>query len=215
MKELKRTRRLIIVSIIFVFIIIIGLISLRKPDFEYQLSTNEMLEEIYNIENEMLPDEAMEIMAYGDSSYQFIDLRNPYDFNKGFLGNAINIPVSDILEKESFEFFNQLEEDSVILVLYAENQLQANGAWMILKQLGFSNIKILLGGYSYISNENIDFYNLPDVPEYFVEEPFMDFATLIEEASNPDKSEAFTTDNDTQKITPLKRKKKSASEGGC
>lgn len=214
MKELKRTRRLITATIIFLIIIIIGLLTFRKPDFEYQLSTQEMLEELYNIDNEMIPDEAMEILAYGDSSYIFIDLRNPYEYDKGFLGDALNIPVSDILEKESIEFFKQMESDSVTVVFYSNTQREANGSWMLLKQLGLQNIKVLMGGYCYITNEDIDYYNLPEIPEYFVEEPFMDFVSFMEEASNSSIQDQ-TSKTEVKTVVPVKRKKKIISEGGC
>lgn len=212
MKELKRTRRLLVVSIIFVFVIIIGLLSFRKPAFEYKLSNEEMLEELYNIDNEMLPDEAMEILAYEDSSYVFVDLRNPKDYDLGYLGNAINIPVSDILDEEHVEYYRQLEKDSLIIVLYGQDQLQANGPWMILKQLGFTNMKVLLGGYEYMADEDIDYYDQPEIPEYFVEEPFLDFATFMEEASSSSFNE---TKEEPLQVQPVKRKKKTITEGGC
>lgn len=212
MKELNRTRRLIIATTLFVLVLAIGMLTLRKPDFEYQITTEEMLEELYNIENEMLPDEAMEIIAYADSSYIFVDLRNSYEYDKGSLENAINIPVSDILDEESMEFFEQMAVDSIILVLFGYNQREANGPWMMLKQLGFNNMKVLLGGYGYLADEDIDYYDLPEIPPYFVEEASMDFATFIEEAGN----QPLETSN-TEKISikPVQRKKKIVAEGGC
>ncbi len=214
MKELNRTRRLIIATILFVILIVVGLITFRKPAFDYKISTQEMVEELYNIDNEMLPDEAMEVLAYGDSGYVFIDIRNHYEYDKGYLGNAINIPVSDILSPESIELFNLLEQDSIIVVLYSNTQRETNGSWMLLKQLGINNIKVLLGGYEYMADEDIDYYDMPEIPEYFVEEPFLDFAGFIEEAT----SRSTAGDQSSvasQKIQPVKRKKKVISEGGC
>ena len=212
MKELKRTRRLTIASILFVIVIIFGMITLSKPDFEYQISPELMLEEVYNLDNEMLPDEAMEILAYEDSSFVFVDLRSAHEYNIGFLGNAIHIPVSDILDESSIEFYKRMAKDSVTIILYANDQRAANGPWMLLKQLGFNNMKVLLGGYNYIADEDIDYYDMPEIPEYFVEEPILDFAAFMEEAGSIQVSEA---EEQKKTVLPVKRKKKVISEGGC
>jgi rhodanese-related sulfurtransferase len=213
MKELTRTRRLIISSIIFVFIIVIGLITFNKPDFEFKISLQETLDELYNIDNEMIPEDVMDIIAIGDSSFVMIDLRNQYDFEKGHLGEAINIPVTDILNEESIAFFEELKKDSIMIVLYANDQIEANASWMMLKQLGYDNVKILLGGYNYFTAE-VDFFDEPEIPEYFIEEPYMNFAEYIENMSG-NTNEVLQPKIEEQQIIPVKRKKKVVSEGGC
>lgn len=213
MKELKRTRRLTIAAILFVLVIIIGFITLNKPDFTYKLSTQLLVEELYNLDNEVLPDDIMDILAYGDSTMVLIDIRDPYAYQMGFLGEAINIPVSDIMRKESIAFFDEMQADSISVVIYANNQLEANGTWMMLKQLGYSNVKILLGGYSYLTNEDIDYYDMPEIPEYFVEEPAFIFSEVIANINSGQNIEAESTEPQT--IKPIKRKKKAVAEGGC
>lgn len=214
MKELKKTRRLTIASILFVLIIIIGFLTFRKPEYTYKLSTQEMVEQLYNIDTEMLPDEAMEIISYGDTASVLIDLRNPYEYQNGFLGEAINIPVSDILLEESIAFFDAMQADSIIVILYANTQLDANGSWMLLHQLGYSNVKILLGGYDYLTDENIDYYDMPEIPEYFVEEPVIIFSEVISNMSSQSYNQT-ETESKPQNIQPIKRKKKAVAEGGC
>ncbi len=214
MKELRKTRGLTIGSILFVIIIVIGFLTFRKPEYIYKLSTQEMVEQLYNIDTEMLPDEAMEIISYGDSLSVLVDLRNPYEYQKGFLGEAINIPVSDILQDESLAFFKTMQADSITVILYANTQLDANGSWMLLQQLGYTNIKILLGGYNYVTDENIDYYDMPDIPEYFVEEPTIIFSEVISNMSSQS-YEQTETENKPQTIQPIKRKKKAVAEGGC
>lgn len=213
MKELTKTRRLIVSSIVFVLIIVIGLITFNKPEFEFKTSLQQTLDELYNIDNEMIPEDAMDIIAYADSNYIMIDLRNQYEYDKGHLENAINIPVTDILSEESIEFLNELQRDSIITVLYANDQIEANGPWMVLKQLGYENVKILLGGYDYFVAE-VDFFDDSEIPEYFIEEPYMNFAEYIESISisNGEKTPA---QKDIKQIVPVKRKKKVVSEGGC
>ena len=131
MKELTKTRRLTISSIVFVLVLVFGFLTFRSPNLVYELSPDISIEDLYNIENEMIPDEMMDILAYGDSNSVLIDVRDPYEYDKGYLGEAINIPVSDILEEESIIFFQEMKEDSVIVILYAKDQLDANGPWLL------------------------------------------------------------------------------------
>lgn len=214
MKELTKTRRLTISTIVFVFVLVIGFLTFRTPNLVYELSPESTIEELYNIENEMIPDEMMDILAYGDSNSVLIDVRDPYEYNKGYLGEAINIPVSEILEEESISFFQEMKQDSVMVILYGNDQLEANGPWMLLRQLGFDNIKILLGGYDYMANEDIDYYDMPEIPLYLVEEPQINFAEFIENASLSS-GQMIEQVEEPKQIAPVKRKKKVVAEGGC
>ncbi len=214
MKELTKTRRLTISTIVFVFILVIGFLTFRTPNLVYELSPELTIEELFNIENEMIPDEMMDILAYGDSNSVLIDVRDPYEYDKGYLGEAINIPVSEILMEESISFFQEMKKDSIIVILYGQDQLDANGPWMLLRQLGFDNIKILLGGYNYLANEEIDYYDMPEIPLYLVEEPQLNFAEFIENASL-NAGQMDEQIEEPKQIAPVKRKKKVVAEGGC
>lgn len=215
MKELNRTRRLIIATILFVVIIMVGFLTFKSPDFEYAISPVVLIEELNKPNKTMTPDEAMKIIDNGYSSTVFVDLRNPFEFNKGFLGEAINIPVSDILLDESIEFFQQMENDSIVVILYSNNQREANGPWMLLKQIGFNNMKVLLGGYDYLVKNEFSEDNIPEMQEYSVEEPILDYAAFFESIdNNGDNSRERNTDKPII-IQPVKRKKKSVTAGGC
>lgn len=214
MKELTRTRRLTIITIIFVFILILGFLTFSKPEFIYKLTPEETLTELSNKENEITPGLVSEILSKEDPSFVFVDLRNPYEYGRGYIGEAINIPVSDILTKESISFFEDMQSNSVAVVLYGKDQLEANGPWMLLRQLGFDNIKILLGGYDYMTDEDIDYYDMPEIPLYFVEEPQINYAEFIENASL-NSGQIVEETEEPKQIAPVKRKKKVVAEGGC
>ena len=212
MRELNRTRRLIIASTIFIAIIIIGLLTFRKPDFEYSLTPEAMTEELISHQDEMTPAEAHRILDANDDSFVFIDLRSPYEFDRGSIPNAVNIPVSDILDKEAIDFFRQTEDDAVTLVFFSGDQRAANGPWMLLKQIGFDHIKVLMGGYDFVGINNEIQPDSKDLKGYDAEEPALDFAAFMKEAggNSPDENSQGPIP-----IQPVKRKKKSAAEGGC
>jgi rhodanese-related sulfurtransferase len=212
MKELTKTRRLSIASIIFVFILVIGFITFRSPDFVYKLSTQETLQTITNPENQITPNEILKMMAEDEAGIVLIDLRTTYDYNKGTLDGAINIPVSDIMEMEVITMFNDWQQQSKTVILFAEDQQAANAPWMILRQLGYSHMKVLTGGYSIARIHMIE--DTPDSSDlmYNTEKPVMDFAEFIQKMGG---GEVVKSNTDPVQIEPIQRKKKTATAGGC
>ncbi len=208
----QRTNRLSIAVFFFVLIIVIGFVTLSKPEFEYQITTEQTLEQVLSFEDEMSPEEAEEIIWDEIGGYVFIDLRNPHEYAKGHIENAINIPSVSILSDENTEFFEGLQKDSITAVLYDYGQTEANGPWMLLKQLGY-NVKILLGGYGYHSGETYDIFSESDIPQYLVEEPKLNFAEIMETLSAG--GNAIVNEVQAEVVIPSRKKKKSVVEGGC
>ncbi len=208
----QRTNRLSIAVFFFVLIIVIGFVTLSKPDFEYQITTAQMLEQVLSFDDEMSPEEAEEIIYDEVSGYIFVDLRNPYEYAKGHIENAINIPSVSLLNDENTAFFERLQKDSIIAVLYDYDQTEANGPWMLLKQLGY-DVKILLGGYGYHSGETYDMFSESELPQYLVEEPKVNFAELMETLSEG--GNTIVNEVQAEIVVPIRKKKKSVVEGGC
>lgn len=214
MKELTMTRRLTIITLIFVLMLVIGFLTFSKPEFVYLQTPQETLDELTNEENEISPELITSILEKNDPSYVMIDVRNPYDYIKGYLGEAINIPVSEILTKESISFFEDMQKEAIIVVLYGKDQLEANGPYMFLKQLGFDNVRILLGGYNYFDNLNMADKLVSEQFDYQIEKPIANFAKAFKITSTP--TEIVDDDNKpTRQIIPVKRKKKAVTSGGC
>ncbi|GAB4313480.1 MAG: hypothetical protein Kow00127_04550 [Bacteroidales bacterium] len=214
MKELTKTRRLVYAAAIFILIIVVGFLTFKKPEITYNLTAEEMLHELYNPEKEVLPDEILEYLAYGNDSIVLVDLRPPYIFANGTLDSAINIPVSDIPVEENLELFEYWKNNNLKVILFGDDQHQANAAWMWLTQTGFDNVRILLGGYDYFKIESDDPYAEQELPSYFAEEPAMDFATFIKENSS-NQNPGLLQQEQKKSVAPVRRKKKTVTEGGC
>lgn len=210
----KNPKRLTISLLIFLLIIIIGFITIQKPQYVYKAGPEEMVEAIFSMENEMTPEKAFGLVRDNDPNYVFVDIRNRYDFIKGHIENAINIPLTRLIEKSTLKTFDKYTHDSVCMVLYGNDQTEANGPWMILKQLGYSNVKVLLGGYNCYSKKPGDLEKIPGSPEYYVEKPRYDFAKIAAESA----SSVSSSDQVTQPampVMPVRRKKKRMISGGC
>ncbi len=213
MKEITRTKRLFIFSILFAIIIIIGLLTIKRPHLVYRLSPEEALTETMSLMDEYFPEDIPMLVEYADPAFQLIDIRNPYEYLKGHIETAINIPVYSILDNENLKFFKRMAADTVTIILYGKDQLEANSPWMLLNQLGYNNIKVLLGGYDYYANGPLDFYDMPEIPEYLVEEAKYDFADIISQAGLGQPS--ISSESSREVVIPVRRKKKNVVEGGC
>ena len=208
MKELLKTKRITIAVFAFVLIIIIGFLTLKKPRNKYVITPVEMVEELPLI-YQVTPDEAMEVMY--DSTTVFIDIRSIKDFEKGHIENAINIPVPDLLSKKNTDLFNKWLKDSTVVVLYGNDELQANSPWLLMYELGYTNTRTLMGGCVYI--DKLYDGSLSDNAVYSMEDPAYDFAGIVKKAS--EQSGTTGVEKKEKKKVVVRKKKKKEAEGGC
>lgn len=199
--------------VIFMLVIVIGLLTLNRPDLRYAITTEETLETLTDNEDIMYPEDLAGIIEMEVEGYAVIDLRNPYEFIKGHIAGAVNIPANSLLDKENLKMLDDLASDSIQVVIYGKDQLEANGPWFILKQMGYNNLKVLLGGYGYFTTGPLDIYDMPEVPDYLVEEPKYDYYGIMEALGSGEMM--ITDDEQPQVVIPVRRKKTNVVEGGC
>ena len=208
MKELLKTKRITIAVVVFVLIIIVGFLTSQRPAHEYKITPMDLVEEISLI-YQVTPDEAMELMF--DTAVVFIDIRSINEYEIGHLENAINIPVPELLSKENKKLFETWKNDSTVVVLYGNDELEANAPWMLMYELGYTNTRALMGGCVYIDKLYDD--ELAENETFFVEDPAYDFAGIVKKASEQSGSPAV--EKKEKKKVVVRKKKKKEAEGGC
>ncbi|MFP4470067.1 MAG: rhodanese-like domain-containing protein [Bacteroidota bacterium] len=210
----KSKKPLVIVAIAFTAILLIGMIAGRQSKSEYELTLQETLDLVAVPDDyTVVPEDVAYYIDLGEPGYVYVDLRSPYDFVKGHLPGAVNIPENMLLEEEAREFFREAAEDSLTVVLYSTDEAAAVNPWMLLSQMGYRHLKVMRGGWDYYANEPLDPYDMPEVPKYMVEEPAYDFVTIMERLeANPG---SVAAPEAQEVVIPARRKKKSAVEGGC
>jgi len=211
MRETYKTKRLSIASVIFVAIIIIGLLTIRRPEIEYKLTPRQTLEAVQQSSDAVSPLDVTGYLKANDKSYVFVDLRSPYDFIKGNIPGSVNIQANRILEKESLSFFNKCAAGATTAILYDEDQSLANGPWMLLLQLGFDNVKVMQGGWDCFAAP--DTRNNPDKPDWLVENPKYDYAGI--KASMGNNTVVETAPESKEVVLPQRKAKTKKVEGGC
>lgn len=194
---LKKNKNLLGWLALALFVVLIAFLFRPNPP-EYKLNEANTLK--------LMNDKSLAIAVSEIAGKQTIDIRSAEAFAQGHFENAINIPVRQLLDKESIKLLKQLKEDGSIAVLYGSHELEAVSPWLLLQQLGFKNILRLKG---YINSEN----NLSATDLAAVETALPDTSVFNIRAVQ---AVVPTTNSSVIKpevVKPMKRE--SAKGGGC
>jgi len=142
----KMLKPRIILSVVIVFL---GLIIAAVPENKtkpYKLTAKQLLDEAKTGKQFMTTDEVADMLVKKDPLLQLIDVRSKAEFDKFSLPGALNIPLNNLLAKENEDILNQSQKMNVF---YSNGTLQANEAWMLMRQLGYQNMYVMQGGLNY------------------------------------------------------------------
>jgi rhodanese-related sulfurtransferase len=74
--------------------------------------------------------------------YFIVDVREPYEFDKGHLEGAINVPLRGFMKH-----LDLLPGKDALILLVCHTERRANHVMVILRELGYSNVYVLKSGY--------------------------------------------------------------------
>lgn len=122
-----------------IILIILPLTSGRpitvKPD--------KLLSEVLSDSNYLSVDQIARMVVREDSTIQLIDLRSPEQFRNMNIPGSVNIPYTDIIEKDHSTLFSNGKSK---YILYSNGDLNANYALVLLKGLKYKNTYVMQGG---------------------------------------------------------------------
>jgi rhodanese-related sulfurtransferase len=127
----------------------LGIIIAAVPDNKTEpvkATASEVLEEVSQGAHNITTDEIAEMIIQQDPSLQLIDVRNQSEFEKFHLPGAVNVPLNSLLSDEWVDLFDQ---DIKMNVLYSNGNTTALEAWMLLRQMGYSENFVMQGGLNY------------------------------------------------------------------
>ena len=103
----------------------------------------EILQVILNDDFTLSPDELAAVLVRQDTGFRLLDIRTPERYKEMSLPGAINIPIENFLDKSYAYLFSVA---SMKTVIYSDDDLLSNQAWMLAMQKGYPNIFMLMGG---------------------------------------------------------------------
>jgi len=122
------------------------------PEEKVYKNVDEMIAEARSLTSDMSVDDFHALMN-SDSAYILIDVRLPEEHKKGFIPGSISIPRGVIEfrianEKVWDEEGMYVPEKNEMLVLYCKKSKRGALAALALKQLGYTNVKNINGGWT-------------------------------------------------------------------
>lgn len=195
---------------VFVVILVIGFLTMSKPLISYKLNMQQSIGELNNTEALFTPSQLADFLNNKSGNVVLFDIRDNFTFGQGHIPGAENMSANDLSKEENIERLTELNKKGATVVLYGEDQLQANGPLMLFRQAGFSNIKILQGGYKFYF-ENKDSLTTAPQNAYIKELPRYDYATMIipKEIAEP------VVKPVKKQVVVQKKEKPAVSGGGC
>lgn len=207
--ELNPWRTLIALSA-FIVILIIGFLTMPKPLLTYEKTIEESVSALVESDAYFYPWELEQVIAKETDTIVLFDLRNNFVFGQGHIPGAENLSASVLSQKDNIERMKKLQDLGVTVVLYGENELDANGPWMLYRQVGFDNVKLLLGGYRYYLEHKDDLYSTVD------DDGYMKGIARFNYAEMAAPKEGAVLSSDTEKPVQVQRRQKSnVAAGGC
>jgi len=179
-------------------VIILMAFIFRPKSPDYQINANESLK--------LMNDLSVQVSVKDVAGKQLIDIRSAELYSQGHPASAINIPVRQLLDKESVELFDNLSKKGKEAVLYGSNELQTTAPLFLLQQLGYKNLKILKGGLT-PSNE----FREPDPAS--TEVSVMDTTAIRVKPEQIKTPVTTTVKKSAESLIPVR--KVGSSGGGC
>jgi len=203
MKELEKIKRISIASTLFILAVLIGVLTFERPKNMYAFNTENTLGTLTTTSYLISMDEL------DKNNSVLIDVRSQYEYEKGHLENAINMALPEILTEENQLILNDLK-DGKTMVVYGKNVQEANMPFLMLYQLGFTNIKLLSVKLDYLQNKLI-------VSKEEVEKPVSNIQDFINESVKNSKKPIVLekVKAEPKRVITVQKKKKKPVEGGC
>jgi rhodanese-related sulfurtransferase len=185
------------------------LIFLPDKTKNNELDPERLLMEINNPSRFLSVDRVAHRLVEKDPSLLLIDVRAEEAYNDFSLPGAVNIPVSKVLLSENEDFLNRSDLE---VVLFSNEDIYADQAWILCTRIGYKNLYVMRGGL----NEWFDKIMQPEPPAATAPNEAFDLYSFRLAASQYFGGGTMeSTEQPKETIIIKRREKKSATAGGC
>ena len=194
-----------------------GLVLLPKYQKHEGIKPEELVSNTMSPERYISTDILAHKLINQDPSFILVDIRDEKSFTDYSLPNAIKIPLKKLLDEDSKAYLNQNQYD---VVLFSNDNFQADQAWILCNRLGYKNMRVLKGGinewFSTIINPLKPADNMPatDFQLYATRKAASMFFGVV----YPEQVKVPVTELKKaapKKVITIEKKKKAPAEGGC
>ena len=216
-KSTKTSKSNYVILAIILLILAGGLVLLPKYQKHEGLNPTELLASAISLERYITTDQLADRIINKDPSLLLIDVRDPESFKSYSLPNAFNIPLPKLLDEESEGYINQ---DAYDIILFSNDNVYSDQAWILCKRLKYKNLHVLKGGIN-------NWYNtIINPPKPIENMPTLDFelystrkaASMYFGVAYPEQAKRKSIEvknSGPKQVVPVRKKKKMQAEGGC
>ena len=209
--ELNPWRTLIALSV-FIVILIVGFVTMHHPLLAFEQDMGQSLKELNRADDFFYPWQLDSFINKQNQSVVLFDIRDKFIYGQGNIPGSENISAHDLTLVENIKRLENLNQQGTTVVLYGDDQLQANGPWMVFRQVGFNNVKVLVGGYQYYIQHKDNLTACKNDSTLQRGIPRYNFAEIVAEMGGG----TVNSQTGTKKPVQVVRRKKAASAaGGC
>lgn len=206
-------KKTLVVLLLFVVVIITGFLTMREPLLAYHSNMKQSLRILKDTDALFYPYQLVDVINNKDKNVVLIDIRDKFAYSRGHIPGAESISAYGLTNKENIDRLKDFEKNGITVVLYGKTQLQANGPWMLFRETGFDNVKILLGGYDYYLAHKNNIAATKTDNSYIKGIPRYDFAKVAKASVATSGKEQKSH---VRKPLIIRRKKKAVvAAGGC
>lgn len=206
-------KKTLAVAIIFVLVIVIGFLTMKKPDITYKLNVKQSVQQLQNKKDAYFyPYQLAAFINHSDKNIVLIDIRNKFVYGQGHIPGSENISAIDLIKKENLDRLRAYQENGMTVVLYGKDQLQVTGPWMFFHEIGLNNVKMLPGGYVYYVAHKNDLAATKNDNSYLKGIARYDYAQVAKSAATV---RSNIRESQGKPVILHRRKKVAPVSGGC
>lgn len=210
------SKKIIITSAAIILVLLLAVIFFGGNEPHYAQNPATALEEIISGNNVMNIEDAIAKMNdNGESKLIFVDIRSPFEYVKGSLPQAVNVPAAELLTKENIEWLEKLKKARATVIVFGNTQSEANAPTLVLRQTGYDNVYMLSGGISQLlavmnADTSIKVPKHAEVAGY----PYAELIKKLSEAPAIEEKPA-PKPKVVERVIPAPVQRERVVEGGC
>ncbi|GAB4313477.1 MAG: hypothetical protein Kow00127_04540 [Bacteroidales bacterium] len=196
---------------ILLILVAFGLVLLPDSKPQKEIAPEDLFRKMTNPSRFLEIDQIADRIIKQDPSLLLVDVRPEDEYSSWSLPGALNIPLDRLLEQESLEQIDLVGYD---VVFFSNGDVWADQAWMLATREGLKNLFIMKGGL----NKWFDELMQPKMPEETASKEEFERYEFLVAARNYflGGSVVSPTEEVTREtVQPVRRKKKTVTEGGC
>ncbi len=128
---------------LIMLVLAVGLLFFHAQNKPKQVPPDKLLWDIIQPTRYVSTDNVAKWIIEKDPSIELIDVRGADEYKAFSLPNAINVPLDSLITTSGSEYFGI---PGVRVVLFANDDILSDQAWVLLRRLGFKDNYVMKGG---------------------------------------------------------------------